>query len=66
MLAINILDRIKQTTVSSIKTETKSSKYTHAGDDECPVCKTVMKKAKIKDEDVLFCPTHRISFPVKE
>jgi formamidopyrimidine-DNA glycosylase len=42
-----------------------TSSYSHAGDDECPVCNKKMTEAKIGTETVLFCPEHRISFPQK-
>ena len=42
------------------------SAYSHAGDDECPVCKGKMTSAKLGTEPVYFCPTHRITFPVKD
>ena len=43
-----------------------TSSYSHAGDDECPVCKGKMVTAKLGAEPVYFCPTHRITFPVKD
>jgi formamidopyrimidine-DNA glycosylase len=45
--------------------EVRAGSYSHAGYDECPVCKNKMVEAKIKSELVYFCPEHRISFPQK-
>ena len=55
-----------QTKKTSEVFESTSGSYSHAGDDECPVCKGKMVTAKLGAEPVYFCPTHRISFPVRD
>ena len=62
--AINILDFESKS--SDGLAEITAGSYSHAGDDECPVCKKKMKEARIGQEPVYFCPDHRISFPQKE
>ena len=62
--AINILDSFEAKAGSPA--EITAGSYSHAGDDECPVCKKKMKEARIGQEPVYFCPDHRISFPQKE
>jgi formamidopyrimidine-DNA glycosylase len=63
--ALNILE-IKQNVSASSADEMIAGSYSHAGDDECPVCKKKMKNARIGQEPIYFCPDHRISFPQKE
>ena len=62
--ALNILDFESKS--SAGQAEITAGSYSHAGDDECPVCKKKMKEARIGQEPVYFCPDHRISFPQKE
>lgn len=65
MEAINILEtKFKPCTPLSSMFE--STSYTHHGDDECPVCHRKMIFAKVRNETVLFCPDHRITFPQRE
>lgn len=63
--ALNILDELAFTAKASGENELNAGAYSHAGEDECPVCKKKMKQAKIGQEPIFFCPDHRISFPVK-
>jgi formamidopyrimidine-DNA glycosylase len=65
--AIDILGIVPQNSSNKSAHSFESvSSYSHAGNDECPVCKGKMVTAKLGTEHVYFCPTHRISFPVKD
>lgn len=66
MRAINILELGKPVKYYDRGPISQSSAYSHAGDDECPVCKNKMVEAKMKLETVYFCPEHRITFPLRE
>lgn len=66
MKALNILDMVSPSSKKTSKMEMHAGSYSHAGDDECPVCKNKMKVAMIGQESVYFCPEHRITFPQRD